>query len=462
MNKYLKRTTLLIVALLTFVLAFTGCAKESTTTTTSSTSGETTEDAVEPTATEAEQAEEGLTAGVFEYSMTPEGRDPMYNFLKFYDNGVFYASMYDGGQYNAGFYEVLDEEMEYLDKSEETQVATQTIILNNVDGSEYSKVAYDAEQGIVGEFKPLYDNEFVQNLEPEGNIEETGVSLYEYILEDDEYSMVAIKHNGTFEDTIGMLIEGTWEFDGTEYTMTDTDSDSVYSLTLNEDGETAKYVGPDGTEITLNLVKNSEIILTFTGAAVSETMGDVEARIECLDDESAKLIIVIGTNEQEQAGHSWKLAEDKSSVSLVIDDQEYSAPINMDDHSFAFDYTMDINGEELTFPMSTSDSKPEAATVKYVFAGENNEAVRLDCYSDGKCELFYEGMGVVTSGTWSIDTSAGPLPTWTIELEETYESQGINVETDYSTKFFFTFKNAGGQLEEVLVLSFADYQASAE
>ncbi len=108
-----------------------------------------------------------------------------------------------------------------------------------------------------------------------------------------------------------------------------------------------------------------------------------------------------------------------------------------------------------------SEGENDEATVVYQFVGDPNTKVVLDCYADGSCDLIYTGMGTVTSGTWSIDDTSDSLPVWTIELDETFENQGVTVETDNSTKFYFNFKNESGQLDLPLVLSFDDYEAAS-
>lgn len=398
-----------------------------------------------------------VTDGVFEYLMTPEGRDPMYNFVHFYDSGVFYSSAYGGGQYEVGFYEVTEEPREYEDGDGNMHTVPQTILMKKLDGSEYATVAYDAAQGIIGDFAPLYNNEYVQNLEPdEGKIAENGVALYEYIVEGDDYAMVGINHNGTYQDSVEAIVEGTWTLDQNVYTLTDGDEGDVYTLTLSEDGFSAEYKMPDGTVRTLLLVREPEAVMVFAGAASSDVLGEVTATIRCYDSGEAVLEMTVSGSTQSMPGGTWKLADTKTSVAVTVRGTEYEAAINMEDHTFSFDLVMDVNGESMTFPMRNA----VASEVAYTFMGENNTAIHLDCYSDGTCELVYDGLGVVTDGIWNADTSAGPLPIWTIELAETFENAPITVETDYETQFSFVLKNASGQLEDTLVLTFADYQAA--
>ncbi|MDR1641727.1 MAG: hypothetical protein LBT59_18705 [Clostridiales bacterium] len=401
---------------------------------------------------------EGLTAGIFSYLMKPEGREPMLNFIHFYDSGVFYASLYGGSQYAAGFYEVKEESKDYEtgpEGSVENLTANKTIVLAKVDGSPYATVGYDEANDRIADFEPLYNNEFQHDYQPDpSQIEEQGVTISEYMLDGDTYSTVQLKHNGTFIDTVGSLIEGQWTNDGNTYTLTDADSGKSYSMALSGDALTAAYTSVDGLEFTLALIRDAQIVLDFNGSATHSSYGDAHMDIECYDNGEAKLTLTVGGAGNPIPGGAWELDEAGTTATFDIDGQEYTSVLEGD--NFTFDYVFAVGGEELTFKMSTASE----VTLSYTFTGEGNSKITLAMYSDGSCELNYEGMGTVTTGTWSVDASSGPLPKWTVELEKTFEGQPIEVTSDYATKFSFAFKNESGQLEETLSLSFGDYQAA--
>ncbi len=403
-------------------------------------------------------AQGNLTEGVYVNTFTAEGRGEYYNFFHFYENGLFYASQYNGGQYTVGRYEIKDEPMEYNlgdDENPDMTTADKTLVLTKLDGSAYATIAYDTQRDQLGDVAVLYNLEFQHDLAPDPDKSlENGVAIQEFVMADDAYSMVALKHNGTYEDTVGMLLEGTWTQDGSVYTLTDGDSGSSYTMTLSEDGYTAEYVGLDGEAVALTLVREAEAKLTFTGTT-DAAYGTMDVTLTCYEDSTAKLIVGYSGAEQSIDG-TWSLADTYDSVTVSVNGQEYIAPINPDDHSFAFDITLGDGEKDVTVAMS---SAVKVSTV-YSFLGESNAAVHLDLYSDGACEVIYDGLGVVTAGTWSADTSAGPLPAWTVTLDSTFENQPVTVDTDYATKFFLTFKDASGQMEETLALSFADYQAA--
>ncbi len=398
-----------------------------------------------------------ICQGIFEYIMQPEGRGDYVNYIHFYPSGVYYVSLYNGSQFTAGFYTITDEPMEYVDKEEVTHTAPQSIVMTAVDGTPYTTVAYDAELGLVGEFAPLYNNEFMQVKDSAHTSEdENGVAIIEYMLEDDEYSMLRIMHNGSFQDTVDALLEGTWSKDGDVYTLTDEDSGGSYTLTISEDGKTATYMNLDGDECMLYLVETvQEAVLVYKGRT-DGAYGELAAAVECFEDNSLSMTLSYVGRETVYPG-MWGLADNKMSMTLVIDNVTYEAQLNLADQSFAFEYTCSDGTKDVTFALSTA----EEVTLSYVFTGEQNGKVILEMYSDGTCALVYEGMGTVTGGTWAIDTTS-QLPAWTIALDAVYEGTETKVETDYQTKFFFTFKNAGGTLEETLALTFADWQAAQQ
>lgn len=79
---------------------------------------------------------------------------------------------------------------------------------------------------------------------------EAGVAYLSAVSPDDETCMVTLNHNGTYEDLMDILIEGTWTMsdDSKTFTLTPEDGeDTAATLVLSDDGTTAVYT-PDGGE----------------------------------------------------------------------------------------------------------------------------------------------------------------------------------------------------------------------
>jgi hypothetical protein len=394
-----------------------------------------------------------ICQGIFQYMLNGGDQGQFLNYIHFYESGIYYISIFNGGQFAAGYYEIKDEPFDYTDKEGNAVTTAQTILLTDLDGSEYETLGYDAENGTIGIVKHVYDNVFVQVFDSgHTDADENGVAIIEFMLGGDEYSLVRLMHNGTFQDTIGAMLEGIWAVDGNVYTLTESETEDNYTVTLSADGNTGEYKGLDGTTETLNLVKAAEAQIVFRGSA-DGAYGAMEIEINCYEGGALEMVLKYAGTENTTDG-KWALFDDKGGVNLTIDDTEYQAPINMADYSFSFDLVTSDGVQDITVVMSTA----EAVSTVYTFTGKANTNVIMECYSDGTCAVIYTGMGPVTTGTWVMDTSNGPLPQWTIGLAETFEDQGVTVETDYATEFFFTFKNATGQLEEILALPYSAMQ----
>ncbi len=354
----ITRVLACILALL-MALSLFGCAAEDPTPTTEVNVETNTDATTEPVnATEGNVAEEntGITAGIYQGTFEAEGRGLMVNYFHFYENGIFYYSAYNGGQTMAGYYEgPVDMEIEYT-YDNQTYTASQAIILTNFDGSEFATVAYQDDE--LKGFSKLYNLNLPHVLDSGHKMEdENGIAVAEYVSPDDSYATVSINHNGTFQDMITSLVEGSWTREGNVYTLTDAETGAVSTLTLSEDGASAEYAGSDGTNMT-----------------------------------------------------------------LIVPVPEFS--------------------------------------VQFVFNSQDNEALTLELYNDGTCAVIYDGLGTVTDGTWSVDAST-QLPTWTIELAQTFEDKPVEVVTDLENmQFSVAFTNSSGQLSTTFILTFADYKAA--
>ena len=440
----------LFAILLVLVLALAACAPAPATTAPTTTAPTTVPTTAEPTT----PAEPSITDGIFDSTWTPEGYGELVNYFHFYPNGIFYLSLYNGGQYLAGYYEIKDMQIEYTPDKEKDDVkatADQAVVLTNLDGSEYATLAYDGTT--LYNLPTLYDRNFTHVPDSDhSSDDENGIAIIEFMLGDDEYSLVRLMHNGTFQDTIGEMIEGTWARDGDVYTLTDADSGKDYTVALDAAAGTAEYKALDGSTQTLNLVKESATLVTFWGSTEEATYGLMEIDIACKEDGTATLLVKYAGVENKQEG-TWVLADDKMKITLSIGGVDYEAPLDVATRTFSFDFATSDGSADITVPLTT------AAKVAFTWVGETNDKVVMECYADGTCAVIYVGMGTITTGTWAMDTSS-QLPKWTVKLAETFDGTDVEmtVETDYASKFYFTFKNSSGQLEQVMALPFSALQ----
>lgn len=400
--------------------------------------------------------------GIYEERFTPPGYGEYVGYFHFYENGVVYVSLYNNGQYMAGYYEIVDEGKGWDPKLGEADhvfdptaaTTDKTIIITNFDGSEYARVGYDTALDMVVNLESYYNKNFKHIVDsPHTPEDETGVNVIELYKEDDDYSLVALKHNGTFQDSIDMIIEGTWVKEGNVFTLTDADSGKSYTITMNEDG-TGAYVGQDGTALTLVPPKEKVVQLTFAGSLLEAAYGEMKGITYLYEDKTAKLALEYPAGQVREIEGTWEMAADYS-LNITINDQTVNVPLNYETrlfNDFAFPTSDGVNDVQLVM-------KQVIPGPKYTWVGTTDPNVVLEMFEDGTCKLNYVGMGTVTQGTWTVDTT-GQLPAWAITLDATFENKPIEVTSDYKTGFFFTFKNDSGQLEQILTLTFADYQAA--
>ena len=352
-NKFLKKLMYISFALL-FVVALTGCKKDKAEEGGEATVAPTTAATAAPTVAATEAPKEvTMTTGIYQYKFTPEGYSEFDNFIHFYDNGIFYISLYNAGQVAAGYYEVIDQEMEYVaNPDDETVKATapQVIKLTNLDGSDYAVIPYDQDK--LWDVSVLYNSDFFHVPDTDKtSADETGVTVAEFVLGDDAYSTVAIKHNGTFQDTISTMIEGTWTVDGNVYTLTDSSTNTAYTITVAEDGKTAEYVGQDGAAQTLNMTQmKGNLVMTFTGSG-TDTAGDVSTIIEVFDNAKTKIALTIGGNTQNIAG-TWEQTDEKT-ITLTIGDTSYVAAAGADGN-YSFEFTASNGTNDVVFTLTSA------------------------------------------------------------------------------------------------------------
>ncbi len=213
--------------------------------------------------------ERGLTDGMFHFFFDSEGRE-FHHYIHFYESGMYYFSDLNGNSKVIGNYEVKDEtkEINYAatreDKVNEvvsTITVNKMVYFKDMDGNVVGTAGYVPADGklygVVWEVGMKFANEQVYEQQASDWVptsamgEETGVALFTYEDKDDTSCYVEINHNGTFVDMMDMMIEGTWTKDGDTYTLQDPDSSDTAKLTVN--GDTATYVGYDGTTKTITL-----------------------------------------------------------------------------------------------------------------------------------------------------------------------------------------------------------------
>lgn len=285
--------------------------------------------------------EAAMTDGIYTYIIMNEGQEVL-NFIHFYENGVFYFCKYGGASIVAGYYEVDETPCEIYtvggvtgEVNEATVACDAKITFYDMNGTEVVAEAGYVDDTVIG-FTLQDSRDFAHDLNSGHTAEdEVGVSMAEFYLEDDEYSMVAIMHNGTFNDTIGSFISGTWTKDGATYNLTNDMDGTTYTMTDNGDG-TAAYVGPDGTKTTLYGLAEATLMLTLHGSTEA-AYGTLEVTLNGYDDGSMEQILSYAGYESVVTG-TWAMAADYSHLTIVLDGVEYEAPMNYETQTFGMEF----------------------------------------------------------------------------------------------------------------------------
>lgn len=250
---------------------------------------------------------EALPGSIYYYGYQVEGIGNMIQFYHFYPDdlgigAVFYAGYAWNQIYFSGTYTVAEEPIDYTvsidrDGNTETGTAPYTITLYGWDGEELDKIGYDGEHvyniavntncdpmtggGTVKQDKATTE---VIEANPDTFAGEKGIPYMNFEDPNDASATLQLNTNGTYSDLVFFAVDGTWAKTGEgEYTLTPNEStDDGAVLTLQEDG-TYLYVSTNGSEVSLNELKEAAVSFTFTGKT---PFMDAEADvvISCLDD----------------------------------------------------------------------------------------------------------------------------------------------------------------------------------
>lgn len=302
------RKTLLVI-MTSAVLVFTGCGNQDDGGTTSegTTSeetgsvvqedGENQETLTEPTIVDGYYYDDSIGLGCF---------------YKFYEDGTYYASFFDGGVVDAGIYEVVEEELEFFVDAgadedfatvEDNTVATapQVVVVTSYSSGTPVKIALQEDilcdtsfGGMVehGNLTHVADYTYIPS------VEEKPIRLYLFYANGSAGSTFSLSHDRTFIDVTGDVIqEGTWEMTGTgEFALDYDESDEASTLTVDASGKSANLAKPSGEELPLSdsLLDVGDIILTLgaTDQQVGLPMG-VDVNVECYADGTCAAFIYV-------------------------------------------------------------------------------------------------------------------------------------------------------------------------
>ena len=360
----------------------------------------------------------------------------------FHADGTFYYSKLNDGSQTAGTWELVEGELEYT-VDEETFTAQQYFVFTHYDGFVeqvpfVDDVLYNLQiQGFASNF--THNKEGI--IAPE---DEFPVTVFEYVLEGDDYSTIKLQHNGFYVDTIDAYYEGTWTLDSGTYILQPDGEEGSGSLVLSEDGLTAVYTGIDGNEfdVALPVSEGPLVVMMFEGEQLTMDVYDDGTCEAFFGGTSA----VVGT---------WSYANYE--FSLTLDGAE--VPVAMDEeHAFVFDYSIgdgQINdtlkveaavwgAADLTVKTDDEEAAEdtEGAEAIVVFTGTDNPALTVQCYDDGTLEAVMEGYGTVGTGEWSYANYA---------MSITINEDAMEVTMDEAHACVFELNIGDGQLADTMI-----------
>lgn len=293
-----KCTFVLALAVALTMLVLAGCGPAITTTVPTTTAPTTTP---EPTTTEAPA--NPMAVGRFEWKNPPVDLE---TYIRFNDDGTYYAFFFGGGVIEAGMYELLDEEFEYnagpgpdedysTIEDNEKATASQVVIFRSYGGKE-QKVAYEDNElrdmslgGMSNNQTMLHNKDF--DYDPAN---EQSVVVHQYYYNNEAGSNLILYHDRTFVDFTGDIgEEGNWVMnaDGS-FTLTSTDNnDAQYTLVI--DGGMATYKkGSQTLELSASVGNTPVIVFLVEGIQVGLPMA-VDMHIDCFADGTVKAFVYV-------------------------------------------------------------------------------------------------------------------------------------------------------------------------
>lgn len=242
-----------------------------------------------------------ITDGYYFYSGPNTGNLPC--FIRFNEDGTYYAKFFGGGVMEAGMYVVLDKELEYFvdagadssfDTVEDNTKATakQVVALTNYATGAVQEIAFDDDKlcdATLGGMSKHNTLEHKADYIYDPAVEEIALAVQTFYYENDTGSSLTLYHNRTFNDFTTAGEDGTWALEGGVFTLT-TSEEQVYTLTVSDSGWTATYVkGSDTLELTST---TSEYLYSFAANTTPEGLPmEVTFALNCKPDGTCEAVV---------------------------------------------------------------------------------------------------------------------------------------------------------------------------
>ena len=435
-----------------------------------------------------------------------QGRGNAYNYLRFHENGVFYyaqlaqpGSSNGGGMSAAGYYELVNEPINFYDPTGAEQTADKYILCFNFDGSEYgihqSNTGEEGTAPVYDNIIPIkddviygvwYNNMTYTHVTDHADFTvdaEIAKEVANFVKEPGSTEALILKHNGTFEDLLnvtgGEYYEGTWTVDGNVYTLTDNTTSKTAALTISEDSLSASYVGFNGGEAQALVSFNAPVAEAvpqvrfeggfmvngmFPGATVATLFDNGTATFATSIDMS---LAGMGIKEVSEEG-TWEMTPDyKMIITIPVEGGEskvYTAQPVDAQGTYKFTYSFSMMGS--TGEMKFDIEMTKVPIVEAVFNGQfqvngmfpGTVTITLNmggaAVIEGSIDMSLAGMGTVPvsgAGSWTYDKSAD---TYTLTVGEKNYTAAKNADGVYAFTYIVEMQGSTGmQQYEVPVVA---------
>lgn len=428
-----------------------------------------------------------------------QGRGNAYNYLRFHENGVFYyaqmaqpGSAAGGGMSAAGYYEVVNEPIQFFDTTGAEQTSDYYILCYNFDGTEYGiHQSNTGEDGTAPEYDNIipvmgdvlygvwYNNMAYTHVVDNTDFtvdKEIAKEVANFVKEPGSTEAVILMHNGTFEDLLnitgGEYYAGTWTVEGSTYTLINEATSKTATLVISEDNLSASYVGFNGGDAQALVSFNAPVSeavpqVRFEGGFMVNGMFPGTTTATLYDNGTATFATAIDmsmagmgiTEVNEEA--TWEMTPDYKMIITVPteggEDRVYTAqPVDAQGtYKFTYSFTMMGSTGEMKFDIEMTKVPLVEATFNGQFAVNEMfpgiSTVTLEMGGKVKCEssidMSLAGMGVIPvseEGTWAYDASSD---TYTLTVGEKTYTAAKNDNGVYAFTYIVAIQGSTGMQE---------------
>ena len=385
--------------------------------------------------------------GYYSFSYPVDGMDDMCAFFHFYPEApvlgsVFYASYAWNQIIFAGTYTVEEVEHEYTlyadressiaeNPEKITGTAPYTITFFDFDGNVLDSCGYDGEH-LYNDMTVVTGtggNDYIYSHDTLGEASpciktyngELGVSYLSFVAVEDKTCTVALQHNSTYTDLVGMMVEGSWtmaENDDGTYTFTLEPNESYdvgATLEVAADKMTATYTSADGATV-MELVNASttgpKLVYQLKGLFdMGGDLGSADVILNMYDDGNCTVAMTAFGSEMELDAGTYAIGADGYTINFAFDNAgELSSYLSEAGVSLNYIQAGSAFGDlDLVLDMVPVES--EEPTLVYTLAGTHNmgdagdATLTLSLMSDGTCTLVAAAYGAemeIDAGTYAM------------------------------------------------------------